>query len=145
MAINDPQLHNLRLNIADRLCKIEKLLPSQYKLTLICRNIAGADKRADIIVSNDDEAKAVEAARRQLVDDGVLKGDTATVLAMINDLRADEGDSIEILCDNPEGPPNNAVRVSAGWTNYDFERFEGDTLEAALTAACFAKAERSGK
>lgn len=67
-----------------------------------------------------------------------------TILSMINDLRADEGDSVEILCDNPEGPPNNAVRVSAGWTNYEFERFEGNTLEAALTAACLAKAERNG-
>lgn len=69
----------------------------------------------------------------------------AIILAMINDLRAEEGDSVTICCDNPEGPPNNAVHVSASWNDWKDERFEGNTLEAALTAACFAKAERSGK
>jgi hypothetical protein len=73
-----------------------------------------------------------------------LHAEAVNIVGMINDLRADEGDSVTFLCDNPDfnGQPNNAVEVSASWTDYKDERFTGDTLEAALTAACFAKAER---
>ena len=67
------------------------------------------------------------------------------IVAAIRDLVAEEGDSVEIYCDNTEGPPNNAVMCNGEWTNWCNRRYAGDTLEAALTAACFAKAERSGK
>ncbi|MBA4019149.1 MAG: hypothetical protein C0483_18440 [Pirellula sp.] len=99
--------------------------------------------------SSDKERRAFRRRAESLIAGYMSSASVNTravrLVSMIDDLRADEGDSVEILCDNPEGPPNNAVRVSAGWTNYEFERFEGATLEAALTAACFAKAERSGK
>lgn len=60
----------------------------------------------------------------------------------IDRLRANEGASVEILCDNPDfnGQPNCAIQVSDDWTGTDwnFRRFEGDTL-----AECFAKAEEA--
>lgn len=48
--------------------------------------------------------------------------------AMIQALRAEEGDQINLLCDNPEGPPNNAVECCGAWTDWLDRRFEGETL-----------------
>lgn len=58
------KLELLRLRIADKLCGIEDVLPSSYRLTLVARNTEMSN--ADIIVSNDDEAKALEAAAKLL-------------------------------------------------------------------------------
>lgn len=64
------------------------------------------------------------------------------IVEPLNRLRANEGASVEILCDNPDfnGKPNCAIQVSDDWTGTDwnFRRFEGDTL-----AECFAKAEEA--
>lgn len=38
-------------------------------------------------------------------------GDDAKILSAINVLRCFEGSSVNILCDNPAGPPNNAIEV----------------------------------
>lgn len=56
---------------------------------------------------------------------------------MLNDLRRDEGDTVTLLCDNPEfnGQPNNAVECNGGWTEWQDRRFTGDTLEQAVAAA----------
>lgn len=64
---------------------------------------------------------------------------------LINRLRADEGDSVLILCDNPDGPPNNAIECNGGWTLYEPERFSGETLIQCLAKAEEAKAKVSGK
>jgi hypothetical protein len=56
-------------------------------------------------------------------------------MSCIHALRADEGDSVTILCDNPEGPPNNAVECCGFWTEWNDLRFGGETLLAALQAA----------
>lgn len=67
--------------------------------------------------------------------------DTPTVVRdshafnLILDLRSEEGDSVTILCDNPEGSPNCAVEVCTWWTYYQDKRFTWDTLTAALEAA----------
>lgn len=63
-----------------------------------------------------------------------------SVPTMISALRVDEGDSITLLCDNPEGPPNNAVECCGEWTGWQARRFEGDTLDAAIQAAFDARA-----
>jgi hypothetical protein len=64
------------------------------------------------------------------------------VLRLIDQLRADEGNAITILCDNPEGPPNNAVEVVADWTGWEERRFDGATLLEALQAAAAAAPSR---
>lgn len=61
------------------------------------------------------------------------------VFGMVMALRAEEGDSVEILCDNPEGPPNNAVVIRAWWTEWEEQRFEGSTLAEALHRANLAR------
>lgn len=61
------------------------------------------------------------------------------VWAMIQALRADEGDQINLLCDNPEGPPNNAVECCGSWTNWLDRRFEGETLHEAILVAYRAR------
>lgn len=60
---------------------------------------------------------------------------------MINALRRDEGDSVTLLCDNPEGPPNNAIECNGGWTDWTDRRFVGETLRAAILAAYKARQE----
>lgn len=61
------------------------------------------------------------------------------VWQLISALRADEGDTVSLLCDNPEGPPNNAIECNGAWTNWVDQRFEGETLTAALLAAYRAR------
>ena len=66
-------------------------------------------------------------------------GQALQAMDYINLLRRDGGDSVTILCDNPDGPPNNAVDCNGGWTDYKDRRFEGGTLIEALGAAAIAK------
>ena len=63
---------------------------------------------------------------------------------MIEKMRADEGSSVEILCDNPDfnEQPNNAVIASGDWTDWQEIRFTGDTIDAALGAALVAFNQR---
>lgn len=61
----------------------------------------------------------------------------------LNYLRADEGDSVNLLCDNPEGPPNNAVICCGDWTDWQDERFEGQTLIEAVNKAALSKAAKT--
>ncbi|MCI1143182.1 hypothetical protein MOP88_14125 [Sphingomonas sp. WKB10] len=61
--------------------------------------------------------------------------------ALIQRLRDEEADSVTILCDNPDGPPNAAVECCGFWTGFAERRFEGDTIVAALGAAVAAKDE----
>jgi len=57
------------------------------------------------------------------------------IWAMIEALRADEGNTVTILCDNPEGTPNSAVECCGDWTDWQQRRFTGDTVFRALEAA----------
>lgn len=61
--------------------------------------------------------------------------------ALIQRLRDEEADSVTILCDNPDGPPNAAVECCGLWTGFAERRFEGDTIVAALGTAVAAKDE----
>lgn len=67
---------------------------------------------------------------------------TPSLVHMIHALRSDEGDSINLLSDNPDGPPNNAVECCGAWTDWEDRRFSGDSLEAAVRAAYDARAGR---
>ena len=55
----------------------------------------------------------------------------------LNRLRANEGSSVTLCCDNPEGsgPNNAAVEVVDEWTNWQPRRFYGSTVYAAAEAA----------
>jgi len=57
----------------------------------------------------------------------------------IDFLRADEGDSVTLLCDNPDfnGQPNCAIECNGYWTNWQDRRFAADTLQGALELAYF--------
>lgn len=56
-------------------------------------------------------------------------------MRLINALRSQEGDDVLILCDNPDGPPNNVVECCGSWTRWGSRRFTGETLLDALSAA----------
>lgn len=60
---------------------------------------------------------------------------------MVLQLRDKEVTSVEILADNPDGPPYCAVDCHGEWTGWSTKRFEGKTLHEALTAAVAAKRE----
>lgn len=63
--------------------------------------------------------------------------DNATV-DMIEKLVADEGNSVTILCPNPEGDPNRAIVCNGDWTGWSDVRFGGKTLLDCLTSATAA-------
>lgn len=69
--------------------------------------------------------------------------DAGDAWAAISRLRDEEADSVTVLCDNPDGPPNNAVKCCGFWTGFAERRFEGETILEALSRAVAAKDEAS--
>lgn len=67
----------------------------------------------------------------------------------LNELRAEEGDSIFVPCDNPDyyDGVGSYVEVTSEWTQWKPRKFGGDNLTEALKAAVDAKraAEAAGK
>ncbi len=63
----------------------------------------------------------------------------AAAMNMINVLRQGEADSVEILCDNPEGDPNNAIVCNGSWTKWKPRRFEAETMTDCLIQAVDTK------
>lgn len=63
------------------------------------------------------------------------------IVRLINVLRADEGDSVTILCDNPDfnGQPNCAIICNGDWTDWVDRRFAADTVLDALSMAMTEK------
>lgn len=57
--------------------------------------------------------------------------------AIIEQLRAPEGASVTLICDNPDFDmgANSAVEVNDYWTGHENVRFEGDTVLEALRVA----------
>lgn len=64
---------------------------------------------------------------------------------MLNELRNEEGNSVTIFCDNPDGPPNNAIECCGDWTNWEPLRFERSTLLQCLNDAVLAKRTKESK
>lgn len=69
----------------------------------------------------------------------MIESEILEAWGLIEQLRAEEGDSVLILCDNPEGPPNTAIECNGSWTGWADKRFSGDNLLACLRAAAEAK------
>lgn len=70
----------------------------------------------------------------------------ANCMAIINELRKEEGSSVEIFCDNSHrtvaaGADDGrcAVEVTGEWTSWSAKRFEADSIIGALQAAEIAK------
>lgn len=61
--------------------------------------------------------------------------------SIVEQLRAGEGAAIEICCDNPDfnGQPNSVVVVYDDWTDWQEQRFTGDTVLECLRAALAAR------
>lgn len=58
---------------------------------------------------------------------------TTAIWPMIEALRADEGNSVTLLSDNPDG--DQAVECCGDWTNWADRCFTGKTMFRALEAA----------
>lgn len=65
---------------------------------------------------------------------------SVVIVRLIEELRADEGDTVVINCENPEGPPQQAIDCNGGWTGWNDLRFDGATLLECLRAAAAARA-----
>ena len=68
------------------------------------------------------------------------------VVDAIDVLRAEEGSSVTICCDNPEPDSwNNAIDVVGDWTEWDETRAHGQTVLECLTDAVRMKRECESK
>lgn len=68
-------------------------------------------------------------------------GDLVVLVGNLEQCRCVEGDSITILCDNPEADSAElqaAVEACGDYTGYELQRFYGKTWEEALTKAANA-------
>lgn len=66
----------------------------------------------------------------------------AAAMRHIETLRATEGDSVTILCDNPDPIDRDhqcAVVCNGEWTEWQDQRFHGETLLQALARAAFER------
>lgn len=61
-----------------------------------------------------------------------------SIVKMIEFLRADEGEDVTILCQNPDGN-EHSVEASGDWNKFIPTRFTAPTLEEALGLAVHAK------
>lgn len=65
------------------------------------------------------------------------------ILEMIDQLRADEGSSVELVSDNADfnGLPDRAIVVSGDWTDWEPRTFRADLIVDCLALAIAAKRE----
>jgi len=71
-----------------------------------------------------------------------LANEALDIMCLINELRADEGSSVTLSCDNPEFTPNNDanhIEVFGDWTNWHSQHVYGPTLKDCLKKALDAK------
>lgn len=82
-----------------------------------------------------------ERARRRLAEIALDGAYNSTVSKhaehwrLVRELTASEGNSVEIYCDNPEGPPNNGISVCGDFTEWEAKRIDGDSLLICLQEA----------
>lgn len=73
--------------------------------------------------------------------------DAEEIVTLLEQLRAEEGASVLILCKNPDfnGHKNERIVCQAPFTNWDEENFDGDTLVECLRDAAKAQSTRPPK
>ncbi|AYJ87628.1 hypothetical protein D3Y57_19015 [Sphingomonas paeninsulae] len=122
------------------------LEPAPYvdRVGHVCRNGSDAELHAflgDVIYMLDGPEQRVAFPNAALATPTAQPVEARDEWVMVNRLRDEEADTVTILCDNPEGPPNNAVECSGFWTGFADRRFEGATIAEALAVAVAAKDE----
>ena len=60
-------------------------------------------------------------------------------------LRAHEGDSVTLLCDNPDGTPDHAIECCGDWTGWAERRFSSDSTFRTMRALVAHVAELKWK
>jgi hypothetical protein len=115
------------------------------------------DIYTEIGCKHDNEAAllAIQTLKRLIRNQAKTLGDTGSLLGlllqpvgeseaahlhtmtMLNELRADEGNELLLICPNPDfnGQPNERIDVAADWTGWNPVSFAGDTLHDAVKAA----------
>lgn len=64
------------------------------------------------------------------------------ICSAIEELRKDEGDTVTIVCDNPElTGPNSLIYCNGEWTGWEDRDFIGDNIVEALEDAVQARKE----
>lgn len=63
------------------------------------------------------------------------------IFNLINLLREDEGASVEVCCDNPEGPPYCSIKVVDEWTGCEPRAFKCNSIMGSLEMALKARGE----
>lgn len=89
--------------------------------------------------------KARVLDRFRMLDDDKTR--CTEIVQIILALRADEGDSVTILCANPDfnGQPDYAIECNGAWTNWNNRRFAGDTILDCLREARETQVATEGK
>jgi len=65
--------------------------------------------------------------------------DAVKIYDLIDELRAGEGDSVTIFCENSSfHGPNQKIAVNGEWTSWEDQDFDGDTLVDCLEEAVAA-------
>lgn len=99
-----------------------------------------AGRRLDRVLDGKEAIGAIRLAVRSMRPVMSQQEMDANCMKMIHALRAEEGDAITIICDNPDfDGPGAAVEwagEATGWVN---RRFTGDTFYEALHAAFMFK------
>lgn len=67
------------------------------------------------------------------------------VYVAVESLREGVATSVELLCDNDSGDPNNAIICCGEWTDWSLLRFEGDSLLGCLRMAVIERRVRERK
>lgn len=103
-------------------------------------SLAGLDKDLPTIRAALSLPQSASAEPPAPADDAWLR--SVETVNLIEVLRAAEGDSVTILCDNPDfnGQANCAVECNGAWTGFQDRRFSGDTIMDCLRGASVARA-----
>ncbi len=100
----------------------------------------------EVVEASGQELETLRARVAELEAENARLRAKAEHIDVINSLRANEGASVLVLCDNPDfSDPNVGVEVNDAWTNWIPMRFGGDNVLDALRKALAAREALSKK
>lgn len=117
----------------------EQLYERGFEVFRACIELAKASPRliAELRASRDAVDSLLEEVQR-------LRG-PAELWAMVETLREHEGDTVQIVNDNPDfGGPNCIVGVTGAWTDWVERDIPGDNIRDCLEKAVAAKRHYEG-